>query len=540
MVGINIYHGWYQQLAMDLVVIFMIIPLTLYWQCKRKYLAARLISTIANLSIITLSTYISLHDYQANKGAEILIIGYLPIVIILFDRKIRYAFVFIMLICFLFLKLLVQHYADQGMHYYPVVICINYISVFCTVYLFTDFFRRQLGASMTTSERYNQLLKEKSEDLENQNTILKKQSEIIRESEIVLRALIDNSPMFLGMIDQFGYYKAVNQRFEDALGIPISEIEGKHYRDILPQSVVEKQEPYIIDGLKGINRSFEEWDDLPDGRRICTFGNYRTVKNDAGKIVGLSVFIIDITEQKEREQELKILNRTKDTLLSIISHDLRSPISSLEALLGLFSKGHVKESDFMIYIDKLQKRVSGLSLALDNVLNWSKTQLQGFVVNPIKVSVIDIFHEINSIYTDIAKQKEIVIQIEIDDDLYVWVDQDHLRLVLRNLLNNAIKYTDEQGEIRMIARMEADSAAIAVSDSGIGMDHEQMEQLLSQTANVGSLPGTAGEKGTGIGLQLCRDVLERNGSALMIESLRGKGSTFRFLLPLHKSTPIAT
>ncbi|NVO12342.1 MAG: tetratricopeptide repeat-containing sensor histidine kinase [Bacteroidales bacterium] len=230
--------------------------------------------------------------------------------------------------------------------------------------------------------------------------------------------------------------------------------------------------------------------------------------------------------------ELNNVNSTKDRLFSIIAHDLRSPMSSMEGLSGiirqLLSSGKTEKLDAVaLHIDKIVNRLNSL---LDNLLNWSLSQINGLHVNPEIVYIRNVVLYSADVQKSALEAKKITLNIDINDDLKVFADQNMLRTVIRNLISNAIKFTPSGGFINISAFPDNGFVRVSVKDSGIGIPFEKLNTIFEINSTKISA-GTDGEKGTGLGLTLCRDFIALNNGDIGIMSENGKGTEVFFSLP---------
>jgi len=230
--------------------------------------------------------------------------------------------------------------------------------------------------------------------------------------------------------------------------------------------------------------------------------------------------------------ELEKLVRTKDKFFSVVAHDLRSPLNSLYGFSNLI----VKHADLMSKEDiqkmgvQLQESVSNTLKMTDNLITWARSQMNEERTNPQVLDVRKGVKETFDIYKDAAIKKEIVLSKKVPEGMTVLADKDHFLLILRNLVSNALKYTNAHGEICVEGFQKNGVSRIVVSDTGLGMDQDALNGLFSLEGTV-SQPGTAGERGTGLGLLMCKDFAERNGGTLLVESEINKGSKFIVSLP---------
>ncbi|MBC8083895.1 MAG: HAMP domain-containing histidine kinase [Hymenobacter sp.] len=234
-----------------------------------------------------------------------------------------------------------------------------------------------------------------------------------------------------------------------------------------------------------------------------------------------------------QKEELGRLNRTKDTLFSIISHDLRSPLSSLYSLFSLLNMGTLPPERLAAHSERLTRTLDVTLRLLDNLLNWSAAQMQGDQVRPEKVRLQTVTEEALALLLGDAERKSILLLSEIPPLSAVRADPNMVRLILRNLLGNAIKFTPQDGRVVIAARcLEGQGVwEVSVTDSGVGIATPDMPKIFGETGHHTTL-GTALEKGTGLGLRLCKEFVERNGGRISCESEPGAGTTFRFTLPL--------
>ena len=235
---------------------------------------------------------------------------------------------------------------------------------------------------------------------------------------------------------------------------------------------------------------------------------------------------------EEQNKELHLLNDTKQKLFSIIAHDLRSPIGQLKNSLDLVNKEYISPEAFLKVSTKLSSEVDQLHNTLDNLLKWSISQLQGINAAPEKINLKDIVEKKNIFFNQSLDQKNIQLKFT-NLDMFVYADPDHLRLVLRNLISNAIKYSYPESVIEVSAVSNNQQVIIQIADSGVGMNQEVKDSIF-HSANMVSNIGTDNEKGTGLGLKLCKEFIEKNKGTIWVESTEGKGSSFYISLPLAK------
>jgi len=234
-----------------------------------------------------------------------------------------------------------------------------------------------------------------------------------------------------------------------------------------------------------------------------------------------------------KNEELTQLNAVKDKLFSIISHDLKTPIASLSILMEVL-KTNIPLDEIENYSLKVQSYIRDVTDLLDNLLQWSLTQIGDKKVNPAELDIKSVIQKNLDLSRIPAQQKEIQLKTKFpEEEVLVIADQEMLNLILRNLLSNAIKYSNPKGEVQVSVDFEGDNAVINVKDKGIGISSEAQSKLFKLEQHT-TTRGTAEEKGAGLGLKLCKEFLEIQGGKIKVKSEPGKGSEFRFALPMVK------
>ncbi len=237
---------------------------------------------------------------------------------------------------------------------------------------------------------------------------------------------------------------------------------------------------------------------------------------------------------EQRTQELKELNATKDKFFSIIAHDLKNPFNTLmgftELLLeNLSDYDQEKLKEFIGILHDTSKHSYAL---LENLLEWSRSQTGRLEITPEKIKLCSIFNENIDLLSNNASKKHIQLINSIDPDTEAFADSNMINTVIRNLISNAIKYTKANGTITGSSKLTGNMIEISVTDNGIGIAPENIEKLFKIDVNY-STKGTAEETGTGLGLILCREFVNKNGGKIWVKSEYGKGSSFQFTLPIN-------
>ncbi len=243
----------------------------------------------------------------------------------------------------------------------------------------------------------------------------------------------------------------------------------------------------------------------------------------------------ELTQQtelvNEQNKSLMKLNETKDKLFSIVSHDLRGPISSLRSLLSLVTKGAVTAEEFQTLAPKLNQNVTSVHETLENLLQWSSSQMSGLKFSPALVNAKPLVQTQTNLFYEAAKVKHIEIADETKSEDHFFGDKNHISLILRNLISNAIKFTPDGGSVLITSKQVENRLEISVVDSGIGISTDRLPELF-QLKNSVSTTGTHGERGTGLGLSLCHEMAQKNNGALAVKSELNRGTTVTLSLPL--------
>ena len=234
----------------------------------------------------------------------------------------------------------------------------------------------------------------------------------------------------------------------------------------------------------------------------------------------------------ESEHNLKDLNATKDKFFSIIGHDLRNPLNALigfSELIAANSREFSKE-DIHRYSVIINESAKNIHQLIENLLNWSRAQTGNIDFSPAHIPLSDFVSEIHKVLKINADNKNIRIDIDIPETIKVFADKNLLSTILRNLISNAVKFTTEGGKVFITAEEDNGKILVSVTDTGIGMNQEQVD-LLFTLGTSKSTPGTTKEQGTGLGLILCKEFIEMHDGEIWAESEQGKGSTFKFTIP---------
>ncbi|MGE5431024.1 MAG: PAS domain S-box protein [Syntrophomonadaceae bacterium] len=307
----------------------------------------------------------------------------------------------------------------------------------------------------------------------------------------------------------------------------MESVVGKTIWELYPPETCKLIEPYYRAALMGEENIFTH-------RLFDRFYEFHTlpIKEEDGDVSAGMCLILDVTKKIHDEEELIALNAGKDKLFSIIAHDLKSPFT---ALLG-FSEyltnylEDLNSEEIKEFAGSIYKSASGVYKLIENLLQWSRLQLGRMDFVPQAFNFNELGDEMVQLYQANACKKKITLIEEIEPGLVVYADKHMTETVLRNLISNAIKFTGQSGTVSLIAERENGTVKITVKDNGLGMDTLQLSKLFRLSEHRSTV-GTAQEKGTGLGLLICKEFVEKNGGDLIVESQAGQGSSFAFTLP---------
>ncbi len=369
-------------------------------------------------------------------------------------------------------------------------------------------------------------------------------------------------------------YDYLNAAFEKITGYSQSEINQIGFK-----SVVRQIESYTDSNVEELikhreNRDVSDYN--ADYLIEDKFGNYKWLRdhsnpwyNSEGVIIGSIGILSDITTRKkleeehrryieevalsrdmleqhayemvelnlkleESEEKLRDLNASKDRFFSIIAHDLRSPFTTLIGYTEIIKEDfeNISREELKESIDTIHTTSRRIYNLLENLLSWARMQTGRMPFQPLKLDLHYVCKDIINLFQENANVKNIDLSFELDKNLFVFADKNMLDTVIRNLISNALKFTPNGRTIVLSAQRIDNFIEVSVSDTGLGMSPEVMSKLFRIDQHVTTL-GTTGEKGSGLGLILCKELVEKNGGKIGVESKINFGSRFYFTLPVY-------
>jgi signal transduction histidine kinase len=373
--------------------------------------------------------------------------------------------------------------------------------------------------ALKDSQEKNDILKQKIENLENAQDIIFEQFRELELQRVGIekqkqRLEDSSSKNRVRTIELFGRMIDL-KKAKKTISLQNETLEHQ-------QKEIEKHQTL----LENSSQKFRE-------RTIELFGKMIDLKK-AKKTISLQN-----EELEEQRKLLRELNASKDKFFSIVAHDLRNPIAGflnltdvLATNFNVFSEDESKE--FITVMNEASKQLYNL---LENLLQWSRSQTGSIKYEPQYISAKKMIDEtIDALLVNI-ENKKLKVNIKVDEKLIAFVDENMITTVIRNLISNAIKFSTQSGVINIRAEQNKNSIVLSIIDNGVGMTIENKNKLFKIDQHL-TTPGTSDEKGSGLGLILCKEFIDKNGGNIWVESELNKGSSFSFSIPNKQNTQI--
>lgn len=362
----------------------------------------------------------------------------------------------------------------------------------------------------------------------------------LKESEENYKLLFDNmtngfivSQFILDNNNTFPKFKvlSVNNAFNEITGLN----QHNEKELFIAELFKDKEEEDIYNKFKNVALYREQYKFQFYSQYIDKFLNITIF---APKYGFFALIIEDITQQKKAEielqnseKQLREFNETKDKFFSIIAHDLRSPFTSIIGLSELMvNETDLSSTEYKEYAHLIYQSSSKTYDLIENLLSWAKSQMGSIKNNPRDVNAEQIVNDIIGILSEKARQKKLLLINKIEPDSIIFVDKDMLNTVLRNLLNNAVSFTSEQGKVTIEMKVNNHDVEFSVEDTGVGIEKEHLMNIFRIDINKLSI-GNSKEKGNGLGLVICKEFVQKMGGKINATSKIGIGSKFYFTIP---------
>jgi PAS domain S-box-containing protein len=396
----------------------------------------------------------------------------------------------------------------------------------------------------------NALLEERHEEIEQISEELRMQAEhlenVNRELEKLSLVASKTSNVVL-ITDATGEIEWVNEGFREKYEMELEAFKalyGSNLRKISSYHAIDEALDSITQNRKSIVYVSEFTD--KNGVKTWSQTNLTPIFDQDDEITNLVLIDSDITvlknaEAQIREQnaeitaksdELSRLIAARNKLLSIIGHDLKNPLNSIIGFSDLLvrEEASLDKDKVKQYIEIIFNSSLSAQQLLDNLLNWARTQTGKINVEPTVVNLRDLVENVLPLQMGAASAKNVQLINKIDEKVNLFADRNMISTIIRNLASNAIKYSMEGGQVLFSGKAAGDEVIFKITDRGVGMDQETVQHLF-KLDKMKSKPGTAGEDGTGLGLIICKEFVEKNDGKIEVTSKPGKGSTFTIYLP---------
>jgi PAS domain S-box-containing protein len=369
-------------------------------------------------------------------------------------------------------------------------------------------------------------------------------SEELRRTNQRLKRAEESSMVIITHLDLEGKWIKVPKSFSDLMGYSREELLNMNMQSVTHPDDLKNELPRLEKLFNGEIDSYEIQKRYikKDGSIIWVYLNRSVVKDEQNNPLHFLTFVIDITKYKKNEElvqsyyeELKELNHSKDKLLSILSHDIKSPLHSVKNLSGLISENFndLEQSEIIDITSAINSSAQHLLLLLDNLLDWTNFRSGKIPFTPVKIDIKDKIDFIFNLLKIKALNKKINLQNNIPPYSYACADEKMFLSVLQNLISNGIKFTHKEGSVEASLEDFNDHWNIEIKDNGVGISQEILQLILKENKNI-STAGTEDERGTGLGLIITQDFVQKNGGTIEVVSKEHEGSTFKFTVPKFK------
>jgi PAS domain S-box-containing protein len=363
----------------------------------------------------------------------------------------------------------------------------------------------------------------------------KEAEKALHQNRTMLEAISDNTSALIFAKDINGRFTFINKAFENNFGITLKDVIGKTDFDFFDNDLAQTYRQNDLLVMKGDEACIFEEEVKIDGVLSIAISVKVPLFDPKGKVNGLCGIASDITKIKQKEHELHEVIATKEKLLSVISHDLANPLNSLYGFAQILHAGYHSSSPGSISrnISMILKSSKAMTELINTLQQWATLQRNKIKVSPQTITIRALVEASFALLSSTAGNKNIQLINHTDRSLQAYADEKMMDTVLRNLISNAVKFSNSGDSVIVDAVSQNDEIFLTVKDSGIGISPETLDNLFSING-AESLPGTNGEKGTGLGLLICKEFVELNGGKIQVESEPGKGSEFCIRIPKKK------
>lgn len=364
----------------------------------------------------------------------------------------------------------------------------------------------------------------------------RKAEKALAESEQKFRQIFNSISDVYFRLNKNGEVIEISPSVTAVTGFESEEVIGKHADDFMEFPVEWEKARRVFARRKSL-------DDLDiiiktkSGKKIHCSLNAHILTNDEQKIEGYQGTLRDISQRVEVEHELQKANESKDQILSIIGHDLMGPIGTQKSLLDMMSDEieEFSKEEMVQLLQSMRPAMDATFTMIENLLSWARIMRQSITPRLAENELYPVIAKVLDLLKQQARKKDISLKYDGDPHFKCIFDKNLIEIVVRNLVSNAIKFSKMGDTVTIRAENVNGACQISVIDRGIGMDDEDIRKIFSETEKLESTLGTNREKGTGLGLIIVKEFIEKNHGKLYIKSEKGKGTTFTFTLPMEQS-----
>lgn len=535
---VQIFFGWWMSSAAGIMTI---VPFLLVWSArKEKFWRTRSKYEISFLAVLILISGSFVFGTNIFRNTSILALSYIPLLFLLWSA-IRFGPRGASVVSFMVIFIALVGTILKSGPFSNLVIQDHHLILHTFIFIYS-------GAALV----FSAMLTERKEAQEE-----------LKETEKRQKVFLNAIPDLVYRCNLEGVFIDMHVKRSKDLVAPREQLIGKSIYDILPEDLSLKTKFHVEVAMKSRETQFYEYEITRNGikyheeARIIPSGNteffvvirdisnrketntiikkyVQELQNDKVKLKRNAIELATLNKKlSESESELALLNAQKDKFFSIIAHDLRSPFTSLLGFTEYLTQylDRLSKQEIRDYATNIQNSAKNIYKLVENLLQWSRLQTNRIEFDPMQMNITALINSTIELFKNNAKEKRIEIINECQERYKVLADMNMVETVLRNLISNAIKFTEPGGKIIIDAFPADGFIEVMVMDDGKGISEEDIDKLFRIDSHY-TTEGTNREKGSGLGLILCKEFVNKNGGEIWVESKAGYGSTFRFTVPL--------
>ena len=414
------------------------------------------------------------------------------------------------------------------------------VLVITIIIILNNRYRHKKATNEVLTQKNSRILKQNKKLEALSQKLIAKNREVSEQNE-KLDAIFNNAIVGIGFADQDQQYLYMNKKWCDMLGYSFDEVNNLRQEDVIhpddrDETIIEMKQ--LLDGKKEEIRMEKRYI-RKDGSVFWGELYASPVKDEMGHIRYTIGVIVDVTERKiaedslkRSEHQLREVIATKDKFFSIIAHDLKNPLSVISNMSSHLLKNHgdFSEKKKKAYVQLINESSHTLYKLLENLLEWSRAQTGKINFEPKEFDLHELSRSNVALFEDRAREKNITLEPDIDENSMIKADYNMINTVMRNLVSNAVKFTQPGGKVKIFSERQNGKYSIYVSDTGVGIDNNDIDKLFRIDESHSTL-GTDNEEGTGLGLILCKEFIDKHHGRIDIQSKMGEGTTFVVTLP---------